>query len=108
MPVGRVGSPRRLLGAKLAPLVQEKRRPRRRRSVRRRSRRGCKGGAGAKLSDAKMDSGPLRRYTPRIASLDKRVIRKIAPRRQRRNLEEFQRRGARGVYGINTNDQDGK
>src|SRR5215218_11359996 len=26
-----------------------------------------------------MDSGPLRRYTPRIASLDKRVIRKRAP-----------------------------
>src|SRR5215212_10562748 len=51
--------------------------------------------AGAKLSDTRMDSSPSRRYTPRIASLDKRVIRKRAPRCQRMNLlEESPRREA--------------
>src|SRR5215217_639284 len=57
---------------------------------------GPRRGAGAKLSDTRMDSSPSRRYTPRIASLDKRVIRKRAPRRQRMNLlEESPRREAR-------------
>ena len=44
----------------------------------------------------------------RLSGKAKKLVRQKAPRRQRRNLEEFQRRGARGVYGINTNDQDGK
>ena len=36
-------------------------------------------GAGAKLSDTRMDSSSSRRYTPRIASLDKKLVRKRAP-----------------------------
>src|SRR5215207_10269212 len=44
----------------------------------------------------------------RLSGKGKKLVRQRAPRRQRRNLEEFQRRRARGVYGINTNDQDGK
>ena len=44
----------------------------------------------------------------RLSGKGKKLVRQKAPRRQRRNLEEFQQRGARGVYGINTNDQDGE
>ena len=40
---------------------------------------GPRRGAGAKLSDARMDSSPSRRYTPRIDSLDKDSIRKREP-----------------------------
>ena len=44
----------------------------------------------------------------RLSGKGKKLVRQKAPRRQRRNLEEFQRRGARGVYGINTNAKDGE
>ena len=40
---------------------------------------GPRRGAGATLSDARMDSSPSRRYAPRIDSLDKKLVRKRAP-----------------------------
>src|SRR5215216_7989174 len=44
----------------------------------------------------------------RLSAKGKKLVRQRAPHRQRMNLEEFQRRGAKGVYGINTNAKDGK
>jgi len=95
---------------------------------------GLRRGAGAHLWRRDAELRPLRRYTPRIASLVKKLMRKRAPRRvcssrpvqtrldeelvvrlsgkgkklvrqraprhQRRNLEEFQRRGAALFYAL--------
>src|SRR5215213_1346532 len=70
-----------------------------------RSRRGCEGGAGAKLCGKRfvggaallMDSGPM--GDPRIASLDKRVIRReplaVSALAQASCLEEPRRGAAR-------------
>jgi hypothetical protein len=45
----------------------------------------------------------------RLSGKGKKLVRRRAPRRQR--MKPFggsKRRGARGVYSINTNDQDGE
>src|SRR5215216_6707509 len=101
-----------------------------------RSRRGCEEGRSQAIRrEVGLDGlRPLRRYTLRIASLVKKLMRKRAPRRvcssrpvqtrldeelvvrlsgkgkklvrqraprhQRRNLEEFQRRGAALFYAL--------
>src|SRR5215216_3189514 len=59
---------------------------------------GLRRWAGAKLSDARMDSSPSRRHTSRIDSLDKRVIRKRAPRRWRRRYWTSLGEGPKPIY----------
>ena len=90
--IGCIEAPRRLLGAKLAPLVQEKRRPRP--CVYSEVAGAMKEGTEHTYGEEMLNSGPRAGSTLKIASFYKKLMRKRAPRRLRRHPGKEPRREA--------------